>query len=263
MSELITAANLDLVIKKNNEIREEVLEQTMKFQMNSGIMKVASRPQLALLILQGFGLIQFPIEDKFWSGAIFVKNGKIIPVLNTALPRANQNFAAWHEIYHLIFENVIFDYFIERDNMMEERKAECFAASMLLAGVDRYFIEIPEMDFVSKIFLCMSAFQAPYKAVLVSLYEYAIRSENKTLGKRIKEVFDLEIENMPQKFQELGLDDSLVKPSYVINTSSLQERIRKSKVTNPELNYHKENEEFLKNIIKEISMITRKDERWQ
>ena len=263
MSELITAANLDLVIKKNNEIREEVLEQTMKFQMNSGIMKVASRPQLALLILQGFGLIQFPIEDKFWSGAIFVKNGKIIPVLNTALPRANQNFAAWHEIYHLIFENVIFDYFIERDNMMEERKAECFAASMLLTGVDRYFIELPEMDFVSKIFLCMSAFQAPYKAVLVSLYEYAIRSENKTLGKRIKEVFDLEIENMPQKFQELGLDDSLVKPSYVINTSSLQERIRKSKVTNPELNYHKENEEFLKNIIKEISMITRKDERWQ
>ena len=68
---------------------------------------------------------------------------------------------------------------------------------------------------------------------------------------------------MPQKFQELGLDDSLVKPSYVINTLSLQERIRKSKVTNPELNYHKENEEFLKNIIKEISMITRKDERWQ
>ena len=166
MSELITAANIDLVIKKNNEIRDEVLGQTMKLQMNPAIMKVASRPQLALLILQGFGLIQMPIEDKFWSGAIFVKNGKIIPVLNTALPRANQYFAAWHEIYHLIFDKVSFDHFIERDNTMEEREAECFAASMLLAGVDRYFIELPEMDFVSKIFLCMSAFQAPYKAVL-------------------------------------------------------------------------------------------------
>ena len=77
MSELITAANIDLVIKKNKEIRDEVLEQTMKLQMNSTIMKVASRPQLALLILQGFGLIQMPIEDRFWSGAIFVKNGKI------------------------------------------------------------------------------------------------------------------------------------------------------------------------------------------
>lgn len=88
MSELITAANIDLMVKKNNEIKDEVLEQAMKLQMNPSIMKVASRPQLALLILQGFGLIQMPIEDKFWSGAIFAKDGKIIPVLNTALPRA-------------------------------------------------------------------------------------------------------------------------------------------------------------------------------
>lgn len=260
MSELITAANTDSVIKKNNEIRNEVSGQTMKLQMNPAIMKVASRPQLALLILQGFGLIQMPIEDKFWSGAIFVKNGKIIPVLNTALPRANQYFTAWHEIYHIIFDKVSFDHFIERDNTIEERKAECFAASMLLADVDRYFIELPEMDFVSKIFLCMSVFQAPYKAVLLSLYEYAIRSENETLAKRIKEVFDVEFEDMPQRFQELGLDDSLVKPSYVVNASSLQERIRRSEVTNPELNYHKDNEEFLKNIMKEIFMITRKGE---
>ena len=258
MSELITAANIDLVIKKNSEIRDEVMGQTMKLQMNPSFMKVASRPQLALLILQEFGLIQVPIEDKFWSGAIFVKSDKKIPVLNTALPRANQHFVAWHEIYHLIFGEVSFDHFIERDNMMEERKAECFAASMLLAGVDRYFIELPEMDLVSKIFLCMSAFQAPYKAVLVSLYEYAIQSENETLAKRIKDVFELEFEDMPQRFQKLGLDDSLVKPSYVVNTSALQERIRRSKAKNPELNYHEDNEVFLRNITKEISMITRR-----
>lgn len=260
MSELITAANIDLVVKKNNKIRNEVLEQSMKLQMNPAIMKVASRPQLALLILQGFGLIQMPIDDKFWSGAIFVKDGKVIPVLNTALPRANQYFAAWHEIYHLIFDKVSFDHFIGKDNTIEERKAEWFAANMLLNGVDRYFIELPEMDFVSKIFLCMSAFQAPYKAVLVSLYEYAIRSENRTLAKRIKEIFDLEFEDMPQRFQALGLDDSLVKPSYVVNTSSLQERIKKSKDENPELHFHNDNEEFLNNIMKEITMITRRSE---
>lgn len=260
MSEIITAANIDLVTKKNGEIREEVLEQAIQLQMNSAIMKGASRPQLALLILQRFGLIQMPIEDKFWSGAIFVKKRKIIPVLNTALPRANQYFAAWHEIYHLIFDKVSFDHFIEKENTMEERKAECFAASILLSGVDRYFIELPDIDFVSKIFHCMSAFQAPYKAVLVSLYEYAIQSKNETLAKKIKEVFDLEFEDMPQRFQELGLDDSLVKPSYVINISALRERIRKSKSSNPELNYHKDNEEFLINIMKELSMITRKGE---
>ena len=94
----------------------------------------------------------------------------------------------------------------------------------------------------------------------MSLYEYAIRSENETLAKKIKQIFDLEFEDMPLRFQELGLDDSLVKPSYVINTSALQEKIRRSKLANPELNYHKENEEFLINIVKEISMITRKGE---
>lgn len=261
MSERITAANIDLVIKKNQEIRDEVSEQAMKLQMNPAIMKVASTPQLALLILQGFGLIQMPIEDKFWSGAIYVKDGKIIPVINTALPRANQYFAAWHEIYHLIFDTVSLDHFIESDNMMEERKAECFAASMLLTGVDRYFIELTEMDFVSKIFLCMSVFQAPYKAVLVSLYEYAVQSRNEILGKKIKEVFDLELENLPQKFRLLGLDDSLVRPSYVINTSSLQEKIKRSKTADLELEYHKENEEFLINIMKEISLITGQGER--
>ncbi len=258
MSEFITAANIDFVIQKNREIRDEISAQAIKLQTNPAIMKVASAPQLALLILQSFGLVQMPIEDKFWSGAIFVKDGKVIPVINTALPRANQYFVAWHEIYHLIFDRVSFNHFIETDNTLEERKAECFSASMLLTGVDRYFTELFETDFVSKIFCCMSAFQAPYKAVLVSLYEYAIQSDNEKLGKRIKEVFDLQFDDLPERFRALGLDDSLVTPSYVINTSSLQEKIRRRKEANPELNYHKENEEFLTNIMREIALITRK-----
>ena len=122
MSEIISASNIDLVIQKNMEIAEEVSAQALKLQTNTSIMRVASMPQLALLILQGFGLIQMPIEDKYWSGAIYVKEGKLIPVINTALPRANQYFAAWHEIYHLLFDKVSFDHIIENDNMMEERK---------------------------------------------------------------------------------------------------------------------------------------------
>ena len=116
------------------------------------------------------------------------------------------------------------------------------------------------MDFVSKIFYCMSTFQAPYKAVMVSLYEYAVQSENEKLCGRIKEVFDLQFEDLPNRFRMLGLDDSLVSPSYVINTSFLQERIKRMRVANPELNYHKDNEEYLMNIMTEIAMITRRSE---
>ena len=260
MSELITAQNLELVIKKNQEIKKEVLSQAIRLQTNPSVMKVASAPQLALLILQGFGLIQMPIEDKFWSGAIFVKDEKIIPVINTALPRANQYFTAWHEIYHLIFDKVSFDHFIETDNTLEERKAEYFAACMLLNGVERYFTELPEMEFVSKIFHCMSTFQAPYKAVLVSLYEYAIQSENEKLCDRIKEVFDLRFDDLPNRFRMLGLDDSLVCPSYVVNMSSLQEKIKRIRDENPELGYHGDNEAYLKNIMAEIALITRRSE---
>ena len=60
----------------------------------------------------------------------------------------------------------------------------------------------------------MSTFQAPYKAVLVSLYEYAIQSENEKLCGKIKEVFDLQFDDLPNRFRRLGLDDSLVCPSY-------------------------------------------------
>lgn len=260
MSEFITAENIDLVIKKNREIKDEVLAQAVKLQENPAIMKVASAPQLALLILQGFGLVQMPIEDKFWSGAIYVKDGKIIPVLNTSLSRANQYFTAWHEIYHLMFDKVSFDYFIEADNTLEERKAEYFAGCMLLNGVDRYYMELPDIDFVSKVFHCMSVFQAPYKAVLVSLYEYAVQSENEKLAYEIKRIFDLQFDDLPYRFQMLGLDDSLVSPSYVINTSFLKERIKKRKDENPELWFHKDNEEFLGNIMKEIDMVTRRSE---
>lgn len=38
-----------------------------------------------------------------------------------------------------------------------------------------YYTELPEMDFLSKIFHCMDTFQAPYKAVLIALYESAVQ----------------------------------------------------------------------------------------
>ena len=99
MSEIITAENIDTVVQRNKGIVDEVSAQALKLQKNPSIknpsiMRVPSMSQLALLILQGFGLVQMPIEDKYWSGAIYVKEGKIVPVINTALPRVNQYFAA-------------------------------------------------------------------------------------------------------------------------------------------------------------------------
>lgn len=261
MSELITSANIEEVIEKNIYIEPEISKQVMMIQTNQSIMKVTSVPQLALSILKTFGLLQFPIDEHFFSGAIYVKEGKMIPVINTALPRANQYFAAWHEVYHLIFDKVSFDHYIEIDNTIEERKAECFAAHMLLYGLDRYYNELNNEDFLSKVFYCMSAFQAPYKAVLIALYEYALKSDNEELKRKIKDVFDLRFDDLPERFRSLGLDDNLVLPSHVINISPLQEKIRLKQKKNPELSYHKDNEEYLKNIIKEIELIAKENKK--
>ena len=256
MSEIISSSNIDLVIQRNREISDEVSDQALKLQTNPRFMIVNSMPQLAVLILRTFGLIQVPIDDKYWSGAIFVKEGKQIPVINTAMPRVNQYFTAWHEIYHLLFDKISLDHIIENENTIEERKAEYFAACMLLKGVDRYFEELTSMDFISKVFYCMSAFQSPYKAVLISLYENAEKNGNTELKDQIKSVIDLRIDDIPEQFRKLGLDDSLVLPSFVVNTSYLHEMIKKKESENPELKYHVDNEEFLKAIMREIRMIT-------
>ena len=51
------------------------------------------------------------------------------------------------------------------------------------------------------------------------------------------------------------MDNTLVLPSYIVDVSTLQAKIKSSEQTRPELSYHKDNELFLDNIIKEINLI--------
>ena len=84
MSEKIVAGNLDEVISKNAEICDEMREKAVLIRTNLNRMQISSSNRLAMQILKPYGLIQMPIDNPFWSGAIFVKNGKKIPVINTA-----------------------------------------------------------------------------------------------------------------------------------------------------------------------------------
>ena len=241
MSERITAANLDEVIKRNEVIEEQMKQSASLIWSKYNPMQINSPIQLALQIL---------------SGAIFVRDGKRIPLINTALPRANQYFTVWHEIYHLLFDEVSFDHLIESEILMEERKAEHFAALMLLGNLMPYFEGLKDMEFQAKAFQCMNAFQAPYKAVLISLYESAVKNGNTAIAEEVKENFDVQVEDIAQRFRDLGLDDSLVRPSYVVNVSPLQEKINKTIRNEPEVEYHKDNEAFLKTVLSEFKMLT-------
>ena len=68
---------------------------------------------------------------------------------------------------------------------------------------------------------------------------------------------DKSFEDLPKMFRDLGLDDSLVKPSYVINVNALQAKINERIKQNPELNYNHDNAQFLNNILKELNLLMR------
>lgn len=258
MSQIITSKNLDEVIKKNNEIRDEVNGLKDNFYCNYNSSEaIKAEEKLAFKLLKDRNLIQIPIDDKYWGGAIFVRNSKKIPVINTAQPRVYQYFVAWHEVYHLITNIESSDslYNINIDMELEERKADYFASEMLLGNVYNYYVNLKEEDFINKIMYCMDLYKAPYKVILINLYEEAIKTNNKSLRELIINNFDKKPINLEEKFKELELDDELVKPSNIVSVGNLERKIKKFIVDDEEATSHKENFKFLKKLTESIKAL--------
>lgn len=257
MSEKITANNLDEVVKRNNEIRTETDRFVLAIKTDCNKLSVQSTALLAIQLLKEHGLIMMPIDNPYLGGAIYVKDGKKIPFINTAQPRANQYFTAWHEIYHLLFDKISFDHVINVDSIMEERKADNFASQMLLGNLLSYYLELPvEMDFLSRVCCCMDVFQVPYKAVMISLYEMSVQSANDNLKVIIKKNFDNPPQDIARLFKENGLDVALVLPSNIVNLGEVEKKVKEAVIAEDELRYHKDNLQSLEKIKKEINMIT-------
>lgn len=60
------------------------------------------------------------LRNSFGNRIKRISYGKRIPLINTALPRANQYFTAWHEIYHLLFDEVSFDHTAPKPSMRQK-----------------------------------------------------------------------------------------------------------------------------------------------
>jgi hypothetical protein len=258
MSDIITSKNLDDVVKSNKKIKDDVirLANETKLRFNTSI--VTSADKFAFKILKEKNLIQIPIEDKYFGGAIIVKGNLKIPVINTAQPRVYQYFVAWHEIYHLFYDNNIKNetHEIKIDMHINERMADYFAANMILGNVYDYYYSLEDERFIDRIIKCMDVYKAPYKAILIQLYEDAVLKYNDSnLKKSILSYFDNQPKDLIKKFKEIGLDSELVKSSYIFDTGDLEKRITKKMGVNPEVTYHEENyRHFLdvKQIIKKI-----------
>ncbi|MGR6545719.1 hypothetical protein [Paenibacillus tundrae] len=231
----ITSENLDETIERNAQICKEVDDHIAFIEKR--LIKWRSFPieQQAFEILKEHQLIEIPIPDLNWGGAIRkFPNGHNVPIINTAQPRVYQYFIYWHEIYHLTESEELklheSGYNISVEFDLTERKADYFASQMIFGNGDLYdyFHSLEYEDFFVKIAHSMKSYKAPYKAVLIQLYQLAKKNQNQALQGEVKANFDkhLTTQEWESLFQEYSLDDSLIKPSFVTNLNAIKRPIK-------------------------------------
>lgn len=221
----ITFDELPLLLEENKEVRSEVemaVRQYLQTHHPKGWNRIDGAKKF---IEQNHYLIEAPIHDFTFGGFIRTTNTtKNICYINTAQPRMYQNFVLFHELYHVstLANNIEKLHFIqaEIDNRSNERKADYFASLLLLDEYElRSFFSGPENkqeSVFAKILLCMVAFKAPYKAILIRLYELELIEFDD-----LRSLFDKKI-NFIKEFQGLGKDTYMLEASNVNNFMSLE-----------------------------------------
>lgn len=221
----LTFDDLPKVLEENKKIRSEI-HMAVNHYLQTYHPKGWNRIDGAkIFIEQNHYLIEAPIHDLTFGGFIRATNtDKMICYINSAQPRMYQNFVVFHELYHLITRIAKIEklHFIkaEIDNRTKERKADYFASLLLL---DEYelssFFSGPELEkelLFSRILICMNVFKAPYKAILIRLYEL-----NLIEPADLEALFDKQI-NFVEEFRRLGKDMYILEASHVINFKSLE-----------------------------------------
>lgn len=255
MSDYITVENLDAIIEQNKSIRNDIGEKLNKlYEMYNKKEMVKSESRFAFKFLKQNGLIQIPIANKHWGGAIYYLDGRMVPVINTALPRLNQYFVAWHEIYHLLYEDWASQkvHEVSTELISSERCADYFAAKAMLGNVYQYYLEIKREDFLDKIAMCMDLYQAPYKAILIQLYEEAEEYNDRNFQSEIRKFFDRKDIDWKERFQRLGLDEEAVIPSNVIYLGYLEDKIQRRIKEEPDIFAHEMNKKYLDDLRERI-----------
>jgi len=196
--------------------------------------------------------LQMPIPSYYYGGTIIVRGYYKISLINSARPRVYQYFVAWHELYHLLYDTNLTkgEHIIQAEEMeLNERKSDYFVAKMLLGDVYKYYYSLDEDEFINKIARCIDVFKAPYKAILIELYEDAVTIYNDLkLKKLIKDNFDNKQDNLIEIFEKLDLDTDLLKPSNIISFGNLDKRIELLSKKETDVQYHNDNIKFLKQL---------------
>lgn len=238
---------LPQIIKQNKDIEHEVNKLIKLYLQNMHFKGWPILEGAKKWIESNHFLIQAPIKDSSLGGFILFRGKKNVCYINTWQPRIYQNFVLLHELYHTISKNIETEtlHLIElsqesemQDSDLIERKADYFASLLLLEADDviNFYNEIKDEPFETLIFETMSRFSAPYKAVLLRLYELD-RIDIDVLYEYFDTKFELESE-----FKKLGLDPYTVQRSLVVKFDDLEEKMKEMAL--PEIAQEKNLETF-------------------
>ncbi|MFH5781540.1 ImmA/IrrE family metallo-endopeptidase [Heyndrickxia oleronia] len=255
----ISSVHLSEILKINTEIDKDV-KQLINHYLTHFHLRGWNRIEGAMKWMRdNHFVIQAPIKDSSLGGFILYQNQQHICYINTYHPRVYQNFILFHELYHVISqieygthkeELHVVESDLDRDK--DERKADYFA-SLLLLEEERlisFYQSLLKEEFLVRILYTMSHFSAPYKAVLIRLYEL----QQIDLDKLV-EYFDLKI-NLEKEFINLGFDPAPVQRSNSIDFSQVEKLINENTFLLPEIatESNKKTLEGIRNYFKQLKV---------
>lgn len=181
-------------------------------------------------------VLELPFKDKE-IGAVCYKGGTYgYMILNSAVPKVNENFALAHEIFHVFYQNRILgkkielymnEHYLEYE---EEMNANLFAGILLMPAPS--FVEMFEKfnkeqneDDSQMTIICklMSYFEVPYMAALIRAYELDLLSD----GSILESLMQVDAMALEQEFSRLWLDDTIMSATKRDDYSRLKVLINK------------------------------------
>lgn len=171
-----------------------------------------------VFLRRGFIVFEMPFMDDEIGALCYKGDGLGYVVINSSLPRVNNNFAVAHEIYHVFFQENEFKSKIEFANEYyyeseDEHAANIFAGALLMPEnsfrgmFDKFRGESQGIsDTICKL---MNYYQTPYMATLIRCCELQLINMKEMSG----ELMFVNKEDVFEKFDELWLDKSIFQPS--------------------------------------------------
>lgn len=204
--------------KYEQSVKEILNEFKNRVQWSGDIPKIMKEIGKSLDVL----IFEIPMKDSDF-GAIYLDTtySKYL-LLNSNQARNKMYFSFCHDIYHILkgtpdYINEKREVYFNQDYSIDENecKANLFAASLLMPEYEfkkmyaLYDDDSEDITFV--VIKLMNYFNSPYVAVLLRLFELNILGKKNT--KELKDLLDLERDNIDKLFEKLWIDKEILSPT--------------------------------------------------